>query len=87
MLEDLTFDQIYLMACDKDELKKMGTRLLTVTEAAAMGLIPESEAFAESLASRLNREQREEEERVRKMTPRQRRRYERQKAKEKPKEE
>ena len=25
MLEDLTFDQIYLMACDKDELKKMFT--------------------------------------------------------------
>lgn len=75
MLENETFDQLYIMACDRKLLERTGTREVTVNELVSMGMIPAPKPGEPmSLVQKIRRDNALEAERLRKMSKRDRRR-------------
>lgn len=75
MLENETFDGLYILACDRKLLERTGTREVTVSELVSMGLIQAPQPGApQSLVQKIRQENAAEAERLKKMGKRARRR-------------
>ena len=79
MLEELTHDQILIMACDIKTLERTGTREVEVDELRAMGVLPEVKpGQPKSYAQEIRQKNAEEALRLKKMGKRERRRHQQQ---------